>query len=112
MLKFNSKQPIEIIRNRKGDPILLGQALLVTWVSDPNASEEDQRRAAMEFEANARSIAHEKRATTLFFEVPPNYNGPGEVETVTVVRQKVTPSLATAAQGFVFDNTPAPKYLN
>mgnify|MGYP001458672510 CR=1 FL=1 len=114
MMNFDSKQPIEIVTNKRGEPVLLGQALLVTWAADPHASVEDERIAAMEFEATARHTARERNVDTIFFEVPDHYNGPLEVQTIRVVKQTLTPpSLASAASGFVFDNhTPQSKYLN
>lgn len=114
MMKFDSKQPIEIVTNMRGEPVLLGQALLVTWTADSRASEEDKSLAAMELEAKVRFTAQEKKVSTIFLEVPDNYNGPLEVQTIRVVKQTLTPpSLASAASGCVVDSlTPTSKYLN
>ena len=104
MMKFDSRQPIEIVTNRRGEPVLLGQALLVTWTADPRASEEDKRLAAMELEAKLGCTAQEKKVDTIFLEVPDHYNGPLEVQTIKVVKQTLTPpSLASAASGSVVD---------
>jgi hypothetical protein len=114
MIQFDSKQPIEIVTNKRGEPVLLGQALLVMWTADPRATEEDKRLAAMELEAKVRCTAQEKKVDTIYLEVPEHYNGPLDVQIIRVVKQTLTPSsLASAASGVVVDNhTPASKYLN